>query len=72
MSKTKYNSYQLEGYCMEETTIECTKCKKMSGVQCDASYAMDNFFKEGWRATDNHCYCPKCAKKYLKLKTKKP
>lgn len=51
-----------------ESTIGCTKCKKQGDICMDDGYeASDYFFGEGWRVTPNHCYCPKCAKKYLKL-----
>lgn len=63
----KYNSEQLIGFCLQEVTIECAKCKKVDGeYQSSLDYAMPEFFSRGWRATEKHCYCPKCAKKYLK------
>lgn len=41
--------------------------KEVDGeYQSSLDYAMTEFFSRGWRATEKHCYCPKCAKKYLK------
>ncbi len=68
MAKKKHTSDQLGSYCNEETTTEiaCTKCEKDKTVWADEYEAVEEFFKLGWRATPLHCYCPKCAKKYLK------
>ncbi len=65
--KEKYDAWQLADNVMIEATIECTKCREGDNVMCDEDQALEYFFGEGWRCTPNHCYCPKCAKKYLKL-----
>ncbi len=68
MAKKEYTAEQLHDFCLEETTVECGKCKTISGHMGDADYASERFFEEGWKATPNNIYCPKCAKKYLKSK----
>ena len=53
--------------------IQCGKCQKKEanmGVD-DLDYAISCYYDEGWRATERHTYCPKCAKKFLKPKKKK-
>ena len=66
--KVRYTDNQLEEFCLEEVSIECTKCKKVDGeYNSDLYFAAPNFFSKGWRATSQNCYCPECAKKYLKL-----
>ncbi len=62
-------SEQLIGFACSETTIECSKCNYITGTQDDEDEAVKEFYKLGWRATDRNCYCPKCAKKYLKRKS---
>lgn len=63
----KYNSDQLADFCEVEVAIKCTRCDKVGFLSfCDQYEAADIFFEEGWRATEKHCYCPKCAEKYLK------
>lgn len=59
------NKDELTDYIQEIAEICCDKCNNS-----DASYNVgnseDTFFNRGWRATPNKCYCPDCAKKYLK------
>ncbi len=63
-----YTADELEGYCLDEVSIECTKCKDLNvEYNTDLYDALPVFFFNGWRATNQNCYCPKCAKKYLKL-----
>jgi hypothetical protein len=63
----KYTADQLAEYSITETTVTCTKCEKIVGdFEDDPDLFALNIFKKGWRATNNHCYCPTCAKKYLK------
>jgi len=67
MSEEKYKAEQLWGELVSEHTISCTKCRKTDNImQCDEYDACESFFEDGWRKTNAHCYCPKCAKKYLK------
>lgn len=61
----KSTADDLDGWYMVEATIECTKCRAIDGTENDYD-AAEEFYDGGWRATENHCYCPKCAKKYLK------
>lgn len=51
-----------------EASIECTKCYK--GTLVDDMFGEEDAYKQGWRTTKNNCYCPLCAKKYLKSKNK--
>lgn len=54
----------LEGYVVIEAYIECTKCGKAESIsEIDPE---GDAYAYGWRATKNHCYCPKCKRKYLK------
>lgn len=55
-----------DGFVMQTTQISCTKCSAGDENDCDYLEAIEEFIKMGWRATDRHCYCSKCAKKYLK------
>lgn len=72
MSKSKKSaaelSFQLVDHIYETTQISCDKCEETSTVYCDGGDGMASFYRAGWRGTRNHCYCPKCAKKYLKRK----
>jgi len=65
MSKAKM-AYDLMAFTSNTTTIKCTKCQETRTEWLDEYDAVDYFFEKGWRATENHCYCPKCSKKYLK------
>ncbi len=67
MSK-KYKPDDLDGYVFTTTDISCSKCSESDTTGGDEYEAMKYFFNKGWRATPNNCYCPKCAKKYLKSK----
>lgn len=41
--------------------IKCTKCKKeVYEVGGDDWQVVETFFKQGWYATENNCYCPEC------------
>ncbi len=49
--------------------IFCTVrgCRQTQEIHNTDEYqAGEVFFKDGWRGTPNHTYCPKCAKKHLK------
>ena len=51
--------------------ISCSKCDADGEDEVfDDNEAIEGFYAEGWRATERHTYCPKCAKKYLKRKKK--
>jgi len=66
MSK-KYKSDDLLESCITSTEISCTKCHTTNVLHnVDEFGAIDSFFEDGWKATPNHTYCPKCSKKYLK------
>ncbi len=65
--KEKYTAWQLDDSVLVKTEIDCTKCQTKNYVFTDAEDAIFLFFSDGWRSTPNHTYCPKCAKKYLKL-----
>lgn len=55
----------LSQYCLSEFTFECSKCGKVDKIMdCDEIEAAESQYEDGWRATDNATYCPKCAKKY--------
>jgi len=42
---------------------------KMDGeFGADENEAMPEFYRRGWRARRDNCYCPKCAKKLKKKK----
>jgi len=58
------SSNKLSEWIREVAEIICSKCS----TQDDAdTYDPENtFYDYGWRATEKHCYCPDCAKKYLK------
>lgn len=62
--KKRLSLQSLEGYIQVEVSIECTKCE--TGGYLSDFNSEEDAYKQGWRATENHCYCPKCAKKYLK------
>jgi len=64
--KKKYLPEQLIEYCDTTTEIFCSRCRETGITQGDESIASDDFYDRGWRATENHSYCPDCAKKYLK------
>ena len=47
--------------------ISCSRCDKEDSMDCfDIEEAIEGYYNDGWRATDKHTYCKKCAKKYLK------
>ena len=63
----KYTANQLYNCIMSEHTIDCNKCGKSDSLMMTDDWgACDKFFKDGWRVTPSYCYCPDCAKKYLK------
>lgn len=55
----------LNDFVMTITTIQCDKCSEESVSEFDDT---EGFYTNGWRATENTCYCPNCAKKYIKKK----
>jgi len=55
----------LAGYIETEISIHCTKCDDASMLY-NVIDADQEAYAEGWRVTDNHCYCPNCAPVYLK------
>lgn len=61
---SKYTPTSLIGYVQIDITIKCTKCDEEDNYMNVNTTSIDSFFKKGWRATDKHCYCPACAKKY--------
>lgn len=52
----------LSDFTQTEFHISCTNCNAEQATDGDE----DDFYKKGWRATQQNCYCPKCAKKKLK------
>jgi len=66
---TRYRADQLLDDIYTENTISCTNknCKETDNTfNCDEYDSAEHFFRIGWRRTEAHCYCPKCAK--LKFK----
>jgi hypothetical protein len=45
----------------EIVSIQCTRCDKMISTDF---FCAETFYNKGWRATENHVYCPACAKKF--------
>lgn len=69
--EVEHSAQELEEYCYDSVDICCSKCNTNNTVGDMADYcAAKEFFKLGWRATLHNCYCPKCAKKYIKEKLK--
>ena len=69
MATKQHPSIQLEDSIHDISVIGCSKCSTQGEDECLGSdEAARGFYKEGWRATETRTYCPKCAKKYLKLK----
>lgn len=65
MPQKKEYDEQLSGWVASEVLIECTKCKNIDGsISMDETEGEEHFWEKGWRAKDDDCYCPKCAKKY--------
>ncbi len=66
MSEVTYKQIEhFEQFVITSTFIECSRCKKTKEIVCfEEIEASEAFYNEGWRATANHCYCPKCRKKY--------
>jgi len=70
--KNENPEYQLMDAIDLVAYIICSKCRKEDDSVCEDLYeAMAGYYKEGWRVTESHNYCPSCAKKYLKPKNKK-
>lgn len=67
MAKDKHNPIELWDNTLTITSIDCSKCNKRFTAMDDSIEACEYFFEKGWRATKNLTYCPKCAKKFLKL-----
>lgn len=66
----KYKKIELLlDFCIEETTVTCDKCGHSTSANSDAIGSSEWFYSRGWRGTSKHCYCPVCAKKYLKAET---
>lgn len=61
---------ELDDYCVECVIIQCTKCDEVSRIYQDIDYAIEMLTDKGWRGTAKHCYCPFCAEKHLKPKSK--
>lgn len=71
MSSEEKEMEKLDGWIMEISDISCNKCNESDSTAFSGN-AAEHFYSKGWRATENKCYCPKCAKKYLgKQKSKK-
>ncbi len=65
----RYKADQLHEDILTIQEISCSKCRERNDLMnIDDFDAADIFFKNGWRRTERHCYCPKCAKKHLKKK----
>ena len=64
----KYKPDDLIDSIMVISEISCTKCAKKETEMADAYDVYEYLFKSGWRQTPSHTYCPRCAKKHLKLK----
>ena len=58
-----------EGFVQEHTEISCTRCNNFEISDFDYGMSIEEFIENGWRATNKHCYCPECAKKFLKNET---
>jgi len=70
-AKKKKQLDALVEFCYTEVSIECTECRSADGeFNVDDVDAAKEFYKRGWRTTNENCYCPDCAKKHLKSKTK--
>lgn len=63
----KYTAYDLTDYTMVTVTINCSKCDRLDTLNGSEDDVTEEFFRMGWRATANKCYCKSCAKKLLKL-----
>ena len=62
---------ELLDYCETTVDICCCKCGASDTIcGADDYNAAEDFFKKGWRATVQNCYCLKCAMKYIKGKLK--
>lgn len=64
----KYKADDLLDFMNEEVSweIQCSSCGYSIGGYEEAIYITDELFKEGWKATKQNVYCPKCATKKLK------
>jgi hypothetical protein len=65
MGKKEYEAMDLYDFIETESSITCSSCRKTDSVMY-ADSGEEFFFEEGWRATRENVYCPKCAKKKLK------
>ena len=64
----KYTAWDLFEHITTRSDISCSSCKNSDYIY-EAGEAEDFYFERGWRATKHgNVYCPKCAKKKLKLK----
>lgn len=68
MGNKKYTPNQLNEFVNEVTYTEiyCSGCRVHKERYMDEDSFTEEVFKEGWRATKENVYCPKCAKKKLK------
>jgi hypothetical protein len=54
----------LASFAEEVIYILCTRCEYEGQTGGEFEYALEEFYKNGWKATDKHCYCPNCAEKF--------
>jgi len=59
---------KIESFSETITSVSCSKCATSSHCGGDEISSVEYFYKMGWRATDNNCYCPQCV---IKFKIKK-
>ena len=45
----------------EIITLLCTRCNLSEEMDF---FCAEEFYQNGWRATEKHTYCPTCAKKF--------
>jgi hypothetical protein len=62
------NWIKLGYFCTSSTSLDCFKCRTIQTIDGEPDDVLEIFDEKGWRATEKNCYCPKCAKKYLKKK----
>lgn len=71
MTKEKIIDTLANSSIVYSSEINCDKCTRVTfnGHRNKTEAAID-FYDKGWRATAYSTFCPECAKKYFKDKTK--
>lgn len=68
IKKSRFSADRLMEWIDSITTVTCTKCRKQYTTGAVDQYSDSEYiFDKGWIATEANCYCPDCAKKFLKL-----